>query len=222
LPFGKVAEPIRKSSAAHAETLIENGAVRVIKQHTSKQLIMSGENVTEAELINELHRLYTELSKVPSFQEMNDYSQYSVYTYSQVFGSWNDAIEAAGYTPRTDRESRSKKELRSELKRLADSNDNPPSKQEMLENGSISPTTYSSRFGSWNAALEAAGFSPRTQGQQITDDALRFELSRLTEELGQKPTTTDMAEKGSYSPGTYIRRFGSWGEALKTLNSESA
>ncbi len=183
---------------------------------------MSEESVSEAELINELHRLYTELSKVPSFQEMNDHGKYSVYTYSRVFGSWHDAVEAAGYTPRANRESRSKEELITELKRLADSDDHSPSEPDMLENGSFSPSTYKSKFGSWNAALEAAGFSPRTQGQQITDDALRSELKTLTEQLGQKPTTTDMSEKGAYSPGTYIRRFGSWEEALETLDSDSA
>jgi hypothetical protein len=153
---------------------------------------------------------------------MNDRGQYSVYTYSRVFGSWNDAIKAAGYTPRANRESRSKEELITELKRLADGDDQPPSEPDMLENGSFSPSTYISKFGSWNAALEAAGFSPRTQGQQITDDALRSELKTLTEQLGQKPTTTDMSEKGAYSPGTYIRRFGSWKEALESLDSDSA
>jgi hypothetical protein len=183
---------------------------------------MNGESVSEAELINELHRLYTELSKVPSFQEMNEHGKYSVYIYTQEFGSWNDAVEAAGYTPRANRESRSKKELITELNRLAGDDDQPPSKREMLKNGSFSPETYSLKFGSWNTALEAAGFSPRTQGQHITDDALRSELKTLTEQLGQKPTTTDMSEKGAYSPGTYIRRFGSWKEALETLDLDSA
>jgi hypothetical protein len=180
------------------------------------------EDASERQLLAEIHRLRDELGKVPSFQEMNDHGKYSVYTYSRVFGSWHDAVEAAGYTPRANRESRSKEELITELKRLADSDDHSPSEPDMLENGSFSPSTYKSKFGSWNAALEAAGFSPRTQGQQITDEALRSELKTLTEQLGQKPTTTDMSEKGAYSPGTYIRRFGSWEEALDGLDSDSA
>lgn len=182
---------------------------------------MSEESVSEAELVNEIHRLYTELSKVPSFQEMNDRGQYSVYTYSRIFGSWNDALEAAGYSSRPARESKSKTELIAELNRLADGDDDPPSYQDMSENESFSPTTYVSKFGSWNAALEAAGFSPRTESQRITDDALRAELKRLTDELGHQPTTTEMSERGAYSPGTYIGRFGSWGEALEMLDSDA-
>lgn len=180
------------------------------------------EGISKEQLLAEITRLRDELNKLPSFQEMNEHGEYSVYTYTQEFGSWNDAVEAAGYTPRANRESRSKEELITELKRLADSDDHSPSKRDMLESGSFSPNTYKSKFGSWNAALEAAGFSPRTQGQQITDDALRSELKTVTEQLGQKPTTTDMSEKGAYSPGTYIRRFGSWEEALETLDSDSA
>lgn len=42
-------------------------------------------------------------------------------------------------------------------------------------------------------------------------------MEALAEELDSLPTTTDMDEKGPYSASTYIRRFGSWDEALDVL-----
>ena len=178
---------------------------------------MTTEDASKDQLLNEIRRLHDELGKVPSYQEMNDHGEYSVYTYSRVFGSWNEAVESAGYTSHTNPTPKSKKELLAELERIAEKCNRKPTRRDLEEHGSVSANTYSNKFGSWNAALKAAGFEPRTIGQRISRDKLRSELEMLAEELDTSPTTTDMAEKGSYSPSTYIRRFGSWDEALNLL-----
>jgi peptidoglycan/xylan/chitin deacetylase (PgdA/CDA1 family) len=66
------------------------------------------EDISEEQLIAEIHRLHDELKKVSSYQEMNDHGEYSVYTYSRVFGSWNEAVESARYSSRPNPTSRSK------------------------------------------------------------------------------------------------------------------
>lgn len=54
-------------------------------------------------------------------------------------------------------------DLLDEIRRLADGFI-PPSKDEMRIDGRFSKDIYNTRFGSWNNAVEAAGFDPRTPG----------------------------------------------------------
>ncbi|WP_259532800.1 hypothetical protein [Halalkaliarchaeum sp. AArc-CO] len=115
----------------------------------------------------------------------------------------------------------SRTELLAELQRLADETGSPPSTTDLRQEGAFNPGTYRRRFGSWNAALEAAGLDPRESADQITRDELLAELHRLADETSSVPTTTDMREDGAFSPGTYYRRFDSWEEALEAAELTS-
>ena len=85
----------------------------------------------------------------------------------------------------------------------------------MDEEGAYSRGVYRDRFGSWNEALEAGGFDERRHGTKIPREDLFEELGRLADELDRPPKTTDMGELGKYSPGVYLRRFGSWEKVLE-------
>lgn len=87
-----------------------------------------------------------------------------------------------------------------------------PTRAQMNEDGPHSSTPYYSEWGSWNAALEAAGLATNHR-EDTTDEELCAELRRLAGELDRLPRFEDMAEYGAFSPHTYARRFGSWGEA---------
>ena len=176
---------------------------------------MNEQNITQSKLCEEIDRLYAELEKVPSFQDMHERGEYSVYTYSRTFGSWNEAIEAAGYSPRSSREKHTRSELIAEVQRVADVCDGKPTLSDIAEHGNISRNTYHNRFDSWNDALEAAGFTPRTTNQRISDQQLKETLQKLATDVGRRPTTSDMKEHGPYSPGVYFNRFGSWDSALR-------
>ena len=82
--------------------------------------------------------------------------------------------------------------------------------------GAYSRGVYRDRFGSWNEALKAGGFDERSHGTKIPREDLIKELRRLADELNRPPKTPDMGELGKYSPGVYMRRFGSWEEVLKS------
>ena len=82
----------------------------------------------------------------------------------------------------------------------------------MCEHGPHSMNTYLQRFGSWADALEAAGLDVPDRNK-ITDAELIADLHRLRDELGERPTSTDVARDGEYGLTTYQRRFGSWGKA---------
>jgi len=55
---------------------------------------------------------------------------------------------------------------------------------------------------------------------QYTEEELLEELHRLERELSKSPEAQDMTEYGKYGENTYLRRFGSWNEALERAGLE--
>lgn len=95
-----------------------------------------------------------------------------------------------------------------------------------FESGSPSPAVFYSVFGSWNQALEEAGFKPnrvnvRKTKKCITKDYCVKSLRRLSKILGGvRPTLVDVASEAGIAAGcptgkTIHSLFGSFKEALK-------
>lgn len=83
----------------------------------------------------------------------------------------------------------------------------------MVHHGDHRARTYTDRFGPWREALDEGGLD-LSDTQAVSTDALIADLHRLRDELGEEPTSTDVAREGEYGLATYRRRFGSWGEAV--------
>ncbi|WP_423743545.1 homing endonuclease associated repeat-containing protein [Haladaptatus sp. SPP-AMP-3] len=190
------------------------------KRNSAKNVCRSvsspGGRIAEEKLLAELQRVANRLDGTPSMREMEIHGAYSPSTYQSRFGSWNDAICQAGLTPNSrHRPKYSNAELLSDIQTLANSLDRTPTREDMRERGTHSPSTYLERFGSWQTAVKEAGLTPRTRGVKVSEDELLRALSELAESLDRIPTSTEMAEQGRFSPSTYRRRFGSWNEAIE-------
>jgi hypothetical protein len=169
---------------------------------------------SDDDLLTELHELADELGHPPTLQDVREYSDIAATTYYNRFGSWQDALEAAGFEPR-DPDSRVPKDnLLADLKRIADMHGSPPAAADMDEHGEYWASTYRRRFGSWNDAVTAAGFDPQPESTPITEETLLEEIRRLADDLDKRPTFRDMEAGGNYSASTYVRTFGSWSAAL--------
>lgn len=85
--------------------------------------------------------------------------------------------------------------------------------------GSFAPTTILRRFGSWNAALEAAEL-PIGQRWAVPDGDLLENIAAVWRKLGRQPTGREMTKKDGvsrFSLSTYKQRFGSWHGALEAF-----
>jgi hypothetical protein len=98
------------------------------------------------------------------------------------------------------------------LQALADALNTTPTRAQMDAHGRYSHRPYYTAFGSWNAALRAAGFVPNHEND-VADEDLLDELRRLDDELNRTPRSEDMADHGAFDPSTYYRHFGSWPDA---------
>ena len=83
--------------------------------------------------------------------------------------------------------------------------------------GKFNPSTIRKRFGGWNNALELAGLKIQ-KIPFITTEQLMQNLKQVWDLLGRQPLIREMKPpESAYSVNVYVKRFGSWQEALKAF-----
>lgn len=113
------------------------------------------------ELIAGLQAFTDEIDGVPTIREMREDGPHSPYSYKDEFGSWHEALRAAGIQPThgvhpdADRE-----ELLAELRRLDEKCDGAPRRRTLKERGEYEYQLYAEEFDSFIHALEEAGIEP--------------------------------------------------------------
>jgi hypothetical protein len=182
---------------------------------------------SDAEIITHIQRL-ADGDDPPTQQEFNaDTDAPSVPTVRRYFGSWNDAIEAAGYQPREGHRGRkqwSDAEIITHIQRLADG-DNPPTRSEFtVDTDAPSAKTVERYFNSWNQAIQAAGLEPYTPSQQYSETELITHIQRLATD-GNPPTQSEFdADDDAPSVATVQNYFGTWSDGVEAagLKPQSA
>lgn len=83
--------------------------------------------------------------------------------------------------------------------------------------GLFGAETIRKRFGSWNAALKAAGLSAGKRWR-VPDVELFENLAELWTRLGRQPRRAELGRAGSrFSGSVYEQRFRSWSKALEAF-----
>lgn len=114
---------------------------------------------SQGELLAEIERLAAMNGSVPSLQDMNEAGEFSERPYWDEFDSWSAAIEAADIDlPDNRGQTYTDEELLDDLQSVA-ADGQSVTQAEYREHGEYSTGTYEDRFGTWNAALRAAGLS---------------------------------------------------------------
>lgn len=179
---------------------------------------------TKEGLIVALQELAQILGKTPTTGDMDRFQRETGKgaahaVYYDYFGTWGDAITAAGLEARTYCFRISSEELCERLHEFANELGRSPHRKEVDECHDEMPCsqTYIARFGSWKESLEAAGLSMERQNRRdFSDEELIDMLCELAEELGRKPTVRDL-EACAWIPcyATIANHFGTWNKALK-------
>lgn len=176
------------------------------------------------ELLDELVWLGDGPESPPTTREMAADGQFYQKDYADEFGSWNDALLIAGFDPKAITWAEiSDQDLLAELRRLADEIDAVPTRADVNARSKYSSGAYTSHFGTWNKAVEAAGLDPRPPGANTTNgtysrDELIAMLRDMAATLGRAPSASEMRDFGPVSAAVYFRRFGEWPDALEAAD----
>ncbi len=83
-----------------------------------------------------------------------------------------------------------------------------PTSRDYKEHGKYGHTLPAKRFGSWEAAIKAAGLIYRYQHPDYrpTDAEVIADVQRVAKDLGRPPTASEYAERGRFKPETVYRR----------------
>lgn len=144
------------------------------------------------------------------------------------FGGWRQALSAVGAASRyggpvvtqkmADQHGRGLDdvEVTRELKRVADAlGKTTLTRQELRQHSQVlGERIVINRFGSWQAALAAAGLSTVPLGRRWTDEDYFTNLLNVWTHHGRAPRYAELNQPPSrISNGSYAKKFGSWGAA---------
>lgn len=118
--------------------------------------------VDKTHLIEKLQALGEELGRTPTYNDLCEYPTYpSAYPYTCVFGTWNDALRAAGYEV-NEPSTVSPDEIITQLQDVAEKLGQTPSVTEWRDlEDRFGVTTIVRYFDSWTNAIDAAGLERR-------------------------------------------------------------
>jgi superfamily II DNA or RNA helicase len=141
------------------------GAIRSARLLPSKKQEWSKE-----EALDELCTLARRLGHTPGHadiaQSRKEIGTPGSSVYIRIFGSLDQAAEAAGLVARRYNQRRSEDELVSDLNRIVEELGRAPSHREMqdfVRKGMVAhPSTYAKVFGSWQAALRVVGLTKKS------------------------------------------------------------
>jgi hypothetical protein len=146
-------------------------------------------------------------------------------------GGWESALERAGLGDRyggrrvTDKMRRQQgrlltaEEILVELRRLADEKGQPTmTVDDVKRSDLLSIRVVTSRFGTWRAAIEAAGLQLSSLGRRWTDEDYYENLLTVWTHYQRAPNYGEMDKPPSrITSGAYEAKFGTWGRAKQAF-----
>lgn len=178
-------------------------------------------------LLNEIKRFISEFNKIPiqsDFENLDGYP--SRKTFSNHFGSFNEAIRLAGYEP-VDLSMKEKSEKHNKeylLKIIRDYykkyNKTPTMKELTKEIGYEPKHYYVEIFGKYNNAILELGL-PLNSVSHYDDEFLHSEFERFVKENGRIPAYSEFNNSEYPSFWCYQNRFGSWNNAVRSYGYDA-
>ncbi|GAA0291681.1 homing endonuclease associated repeat-containing protein [Halarchaeum salinum] len=161
---------------------------------------------SKSELLDVLRTANEERERLPLPSDFQSGRDYTPDQYRDRFGSWDAALEAAGIDKRTY--------LEDELRRLSADGNNAVSRKRMADDGRYSATFVADEYGSWDAALTAAGLkSAPGSGSPIADtdnDTGQAETNRSTADRSLDEHSPDDETERTYSELNETAFSSSW------------
>jgi hypothetical protein len=173
----------------------------------------------DAAIFGEMSRVAELLPQGPiSIESFDRVSKVHSSTLRRRFGSWPKALAAAGLADRVDRRiiRRSREEIITALQEVASRLSVSELTMVQFEaNGPFSDGPVRREFGSWRAALVAAGLDSNPVGRRYSEQECFENLLTVWVYYGRQPKIGELKTPPStIGPKPYVGRWGSWRAAL--------
>lgn len=180
---------------------IKNKAEEELGFYTKKELIQILLDYVQVEGRNPTHRAFARNSKYPMPS-----------TYKRLFGSWESALEEAGFATRKPL---TKKQSIGIMQDMARRLGGVPRKRDCVGATRMSAHRICQPFGSWNSALDAARLKIRRHST-ISKKLVVDKMKEFVRENGFVPEQRDWLNKPGYpSFASACGMFGSWQAAVR-------
>jgi hypothetical protein len=175
-------------------------------------------NISKQQVVEDIRRVAQKLKRdTLTKSEYRQYGTISPDVAERICGSWFKALSESGL-----RKSRnyniSAEDCLADLKRVAQKlGKSSVTTEDYKAHGQFSPAPLVRHFGSWFAALDAAGLE-RTRILHVTDEDYFKNLEQMWVHIGRQPHYSEVQKPFSrYSVRAYEYRFGSWRKALESF-----
>lgn len=196
-------------SADQVEALLGDTPSDANTGDESESAVSGSAHTAREAMIKIVRDLHTQLERVPKTTELPEECEYSPNDFYQEFGSWDEALEAAGI----DRE----QALLDDIEQVAEQLGRVPKATDIDKHGTYSGSNYSTYFGSWSTALEQANLEEEDREEELLET-----LQDLHDRLDRLPKPSDLHKTSGISQHDYVQTFGSWDEGLEAagINKE--
>jgi len=116
-------------------------------------------DIPSTEVKEDIRTIATKLGRPPTSPEYREQGNFSVSLAQNLFGSWNEALAAAGLEPQFEH-GIPDDALLDEIRTLVEVLGKVPTASDMDEYGRFSCRCYFDRWDGWQAAVQAAGHEP--------------------------------------------------------------
>jgi len=173
-------------------------------------------NCPDSLLLEDLVAVARTLNKSTITKEDYDkHGRFCSATIRKRFGSWNKALAKSGLAV-AKRINIPIEELKADLLSVSKKlNLKHVSVSQYDANGRFTSVTIERAYGTWNKALEALGLEPHIGNKRKSEEELFDNMATVWETLGRQPKRDELQPPLSrFSAYSYIRRYGSWRNAL--------
>ena len=183
-------------------------------------------SITSKEILQEIKKVSEENcdGEAPTVSEIEEYGEFGEGAIRNHFSSYPEALKEADIKPSHIYDI-NKNVLLEEIQRLSEKKEchRSPTKSDMREHGKYSAAVYERKFGTWNNAIEKAGFESykcgtRTWNKTPEEDIFRDIERIIIEECnGGFPTMKEYEKYTIYSRSMLQRRIGGLWEAAEEM-----
>jgi len=183
---------------------------RQLGLNRNKDFIYADKRMSDEFLINELQRFYNIYDKIPSCTDFDNNTNFPSHkVYQKHFGSWNNAIELAGFRRRE--KNISKEDIMNEVIKFFNENGRSPYYNEIIYCNNV----YHKYWDTWNELLLECGLliTQETRKPLNKQEGIIL-LQKLYKELGRIPTSTDINVLTNYNKDWVYNTFNGFENAL--------